>query len=134
MEKRGTMERFIKDFKTFVTRGNIMELAIAVIIGTAFNRVVQSLVNDVIMPVLSLITGKEGFDNYKYVITAANEEEGIVENAIYYGKFIQHTIDFIFMALVVFVIYRIILHLQERMEEAWEEKKKEREQEENNPK
>ncbi len=129
MEKRGTMERFIRDFKTFVTRGNIMELAIAVIIGTAFNRVVQSLVNDVVMPVLSLITGKEGFDNYKYVITAANAEEGIVENAIYYGKFIQHTIDFIFMALVVFVIYRIILHLQERMEEAWEERKKELEQE-----
>jgi len=129
MEKRGTMERFIRDFKTFVTRGNIMELAIAVIIGTAFNRVVQSLVNDVVMPVLSLITGKEGFDNYKYVITAANEEEGIVENAIYYGKFIQHTIDFIFMALVVFVIYRIILHLQERIEEAWEERKKELEQE-----
>ena len=80
------MERFIKDFKTFVTRGNIVELAIAVVIGTAFSKVVTSLVNDVFMPIISLVIGKEGFDNYKYVITAANEEEGIVENAIYYGR------------------------------------------------
>ncbi len=122
------MERFIKDFKTFVTKGNIVELAIAVIIGTAFSKVVSSLVNDVFMPIISLIVGKEGFDNYKYVITEANAEEGIVENAIYYGRFIQHTIDFLLMALVVFVIYRVILHLQERMEDAWEERKKDRNQ------
>lgn len=119
------MERFIQDFKKFVTRGNIMELAIAVIIGTAFNKVVSSLVNDVIMPVISLVVGKEGFDNYKFVITEADPEAGIVENAIYYGRFIQITIDFMMMALVVFLLYRVILHLQERLEEAYEERRKE---------
>lgn len=108
------MEKFMKDFRNFVTKGNIIDLAIAVIIGTAFGRVVTSLVNDVVMPVVSLVTGEEGFENYKYVITEANPDAGIAENAIYYGKFIQISIDFILMAFVVFVFYRLILRLKEK--------------------
>ncbi|MFW5842218.1 MAG: large conductance mechanosensitive channel protein MscL [Bacillota bacterium] len=111
------MKQFMKDFQTFITKGNIVELAIAVVIGTAFTRIVQSMVKDVIMPVVSLITGRDGFNNYKYVITQANEAENITENAIYYGTFIQNIFDFIIIAFVVFVFFRLYTHAFEKLTE-----------------
>lgn len=107
----------MNDFRTFITKGNIVELAIAVVIGTAFTRIVQSMVKDVIMPIVSLITGKEGFNNYKYVITEANEVENITENAIYYGTFIQNIFDFVIIAFVVFIFFRLYTHAHEKLTE-----------------
>lgn len=109
------MKKFMQDFRTFITKGSIVELAIAVVIGTAFTRIVQSMVKDLIMPIVSLITGKEGFTNYKYVITEANEAENITENAIYYGTFIQNVFDFIIVAFVVFIFFRLYTHAHERL-------------------
>lgn len=111
------MKKFMKDFRTFITKGSIVDLAIAVVIGTAFTRIVQSMVKDLIMPIVSLITGKEGFNNYKYVITEANEAENITENAIYYGTFIQNIFDFLIIAFVVFIFFRLYTHAYERMTE-----------------
>ena len=95
------------EFKGFIMKGNVLNLAVAVIIGTAFSKIIASLVKDILMPIISLILGGEGFDNYKYVITPANLDAGIVENAIYYGLFIQNIIDFIIVAFVVFLIVKL---------------------------
>ncbi len=101
------MKKFMTEFKGFIMKGNVLNLAVAVIIGTAFGKIIASLVKDIIMPVISLILGGEGFDNYKYVITEANVDAGIVENAIYYGLFIQNIIDFVIVAFVVFLIVKL---------------------------
>jgi large conductance mechanosensitive channel len=111
------LKKFMKDFRTFITKGNIVELAIAVVIGTAFTRIVQSMVKDIIMPIVSLITGKEGFTNYKYVITEADETLNITENAIHYGSFIQNIIDFVIVAFVVFVFFRLYTHAHDKLTE-----------------
>ena len=101
------MKKFFHDFKKFITKGNVLDLAVAVIIGGAFGKIIASLVKDVLMPVISLVVGKNGFANYKYVITAADEVAGTAENAIYYGLFIQNIIDFLIIAFVVFVVVKL---------------------------
>ena len=102
------MKKIMNEFKTFISKGNIMDLAVAVIIGAAFKDIINSLVKDILTPVISLVVGEEGFGNFKYVITEANEASGVVENAIYYGNFIQNVFDFFIIALVVFLIIRFI--------------------------
>ncbi|MFH5882619.1 MAG: large conductance mechanosensitive channel protein MscL [Candidatus Izemoplasmataceae bacterium] len=107
------MKKLFQDFKTFIMRGNVVDLAVAVIIGTAFGRIIQSLVRDILMPIISLAIGKDGFENYKYVITPENPMLGITENAIYYGLFIQNVIDFIIIALVIFFVIKLMMKAQE---------------------
>jgi large conductance mechanosensitive channel len=102
------MNNFITEFKKFITRGNVFELAIAVVIGGAFSRIVQSLVNDIVMPLLSLLVGRVPFAELKLVITEANLAENRAEIAIYYGRFIQASIDFIIIALVIFISFKIL--------------------------
>jgi len=116
------MKKFIGEFKKFVTKGNVLDLAVAVIIGGAFSKIIGSLVKDILMPIISLVVGKDGFDNYKYVITPANLVTGTAENAIYYGLFIQNVIDFIIIAFVVFMIVKLFTRVsalanQKRLEE-----------------
>lgn len=106
--------KFLKEFKEFITKGNIFDLAVAFIIGGAFKGLITSLVKNVIMPALSLVLGEEGFDNYKYVITEANEADGVVENAIYWGVFLQDIVDFIIIAFAIFTIVYVFNRLQER--------------------
>lgn len=110
------MKKFFKEFKEFITKGNIMDLAIAFIIGAAFKAIISSLVNDIIMPVVSLVVGDQGFTNFKYVITEANEALGVTENAIYYGVFIQHIIDFILIAFVIFLMVKFINKARKQLE------------------
>ena len=112
------MKKFLSEFKTFITRGNVMDLAVAVIIGAAFKDIINSLVKDIFTPIISLVVGEKGFENYKYVITEANEAAGIAENAIYYGNFIQNVINFLAIALVIFVIIKVINKVAETVEEA----------------
>ena len=101
------MKKFMNEFKGFIMKGNVLNLAVAVIIGGAFGKIIASLVKDILMPVISLILGGDGFENYKYVITPANVDAGITENAIYYGLFIQNIIDFVIVAFVVFMIVKL---------------------------
>lgn len=112
------MKKFFNEFKTFISKGNVMDLAVAFIIGAAFKEIINSLVKDILTPVISLVAGDEGFANYKYVITKANEETGVAENAIYYGNFIQSIIDFLIVALVIFFIIKFINRLNKRIEDA----------------
>ena len=123
------MKKFVEDFKKFLRRGNVIDLAVAVVIGAAFGRIVQSLVKDILTPIISLVIGKSGFENYKYVITPANEALGIQENAIAYGVFFQNIFDFLVIAFVVFIIIRLInrandFALQKRLEQEKIEKEK----------
>lgn len=87
-------------------RGNVVDLAVAVIIGGAFGKIVTSLVNDLIMPLLGLIMGKISFTDLKYVITPASGE--IKEAAIRYGAFIQSIVDFLIIAMSIFLMIKLI--------------------------
>jgi len=116
------MKKFLQDFKKFISRGNIVELAVAVMVGQAFTRIVQSIVNDIVMPLISLATGQTGFANYKYVIRPGDPSLGIAENAIYYGRFIQSLFDFIFIALVVFLFFKLFKRIDLMLTKAGFEK------------
>lgn len=108
------MKNFINEFKTFVMRGNVIDLAVGVIIGAAFQAIVNSLVNDMIMPVISLITGGLDFSNLfiqlggaeTYATLAAAQEAGIA--VIAYGNFITAVINFLIMAFVIFCLVKFL--------------------------
>lgn len=111
------MGKFLTDFKEFTMKGNIIDMAVGVIIGGAFGKIVTSLVNDMIMPVISMLTGGDGYKNLKHVITEASEDGSVQEVAINYGIFIQNIIDFIIIALSIFVALRVIMKLKKKKEE-----------------
>lgn len=102
------------DFKKFVFRGNVIDLAVGVIIGAAFGKVVTSLVNNVLMPPIGYVTGNTDFSNLKILIKNGTKPEE--EVAIKYGAFIQDTVDFIIIAFCVFVLITIIGKLQRKKE------------------
>lgn len=104
----------INEFKKFVMRGNVIDLAVGVIIGGAFGKIVTSLVNDLLMPLIGLVLGKVNFSQLKVVINPATETTP--EAAIKYGAFLQAVLDFVIIALCIFVIIKVITGLQKRME------------------
>lgn len=110
------MKRLWNDFKAFISKGDVVQLAVAFVIGAAFKDIVNSLVKDILTPVISLIVGDEGFSNYKYVITEANEAEGIAENAIYWGSFLQSIFDFFIIAAVIFLFVRFVTKTKQALE------------------
>lgn len=105
------MKSFIAEFKTFVMRGNVLDLAVGVIIGGAFQKIVTSLVNDLIMPVITLITGGINYsdmflslDGNQYQTLAQAQEAGA--STLNYGTFITETINFLIMAFVIFMLIK----------------------------
>ncbi len=107
------MKKFMAEFKKFALKGNMIDLAVGVIIGGAFNSLVTSLVNDIIMPVLSLFTGKLDFANWfvaldgkTYATIEAAKEAGAA--TLNYGNFISGIINFVIMAFVVFMLVKAI--------------------------
>ena len=110
------MKNFAKDFKAFIAKGNVMDMAVAVIIGAAFGKIVTSLVNDIIMPLIGLLTGGRSVADLKYVITPADEAAGVEEAAIKYGQFIQNIVDFIIVALVIFLVLKAFLAMKKKFE------------------
>ena len=115
---------FIKEFKEFAVKGNVMEMAVGVIIGGAFGKIVTSLVGDVLMPVISLATGGIDFtnlfvnlsDDAKYATLAAAQEAGAAVLA--YGQFIQNIIDFIIIAFCIFLMIKGMNKLKKKEEPA----------------
>lgn len=104
------------DFKKFAFKGNVIDMAVGVIIGGAFGKIVTSLVNDVIMPAIGILLGGVDFKSLKYVITEATETTP--ESAILYGNFIQSVVDFLIIAISVFVFIKIITGLSKKKEVA----------------
>lgn len=102
------MKKFWKDFKDFVTRGNIIDLAVAVVIGGAFGKIVTSLVDDIIMPLISLAIGGAHVSDWKWVIKPATE--ATAETALRYGVFIQTILDFLIIAFFIFLAIRLIMN------------------------
>ncbi len=114
------MKKIINEFKDFALKGNMIDLAVGVIIGGAFNGLVSSLVADVIMPVLSLFTGKLDFSNMfialngeKYATLAAAQEH---TSTLAYGLFLTEIINFLIMAFVVFIVVRELNQLYKKPE------------------
>ena len=107
-----------KDFRDFIARGNVVDLAVGVIIGGAFGAVVKSLVDQVIMPPIGLLTGGVDFSQLKIVLKAADETAKKPEVAILYGTFVNTIITFVIVAFVVFLLIRVVNKL--RREEAAE--------------
>ena len=112
----------LKDFKEFAFKGNVLDMAIGVIIGGAFGKIVTSLVNDLIMPIISILTGGLNFTDLKYVITPAHGD--VAENAIAYGSFIQNVVDFLIIAFCIFMFVRLIEKFKKKEEVKVEAPKK----------
>lgn len=106
---------FAKDFKAFIMRGNVVDLAIAVVIGGAFGKIVTSFVNDILMPPLGLLLG--GMDFKKLAIVLKPAEGDIAAVTWNYGMFIQNVIDFIIIALAIFLMIRAMVNLKKKEEE-----------------
>ncbi len=127
------MKKFFKDFKEFAMKGNVLDMAVGVIIGAAFGKIVSSLVADIITPLISLATGSLNFVDLKWVIKEAvleGGEEIVPAVTMNYGAFLQTVIDFVIVALSIFIILRIIMNAEKKMAER---KKKEEEVKEETP-
>ena len=113
---------FLSDFKKFAMKGNVIDMAVGVIIGGAFGKIVTSIVNDIIMPPIGLLVGGMNFKDLKLVMKPeVLAADGTVETAavtLNYGNFLQQTIDFLIIAFSIFVVIRIIGKLSRKKEEA----------------
>ncbi|WP_024326342.1 large-conductance mechanosensitive channel protein MscL [Thioalkalivibrio sp. AKL19] len=105
----------VNEFKQFVARGNVVDMAVGVIIGLAFGQIVSSLVSDVVMPPIGLLIGGVDFSDLMIVLREA--ENGVAAVTINYGTFIKRVVDFLIIAAVVFAAIKMIARLQ-RKEEA----------------
>lgn len=110
------MKKFIDEFKAFISRGNVVDMAVGVIVGSAFTAIVNSLVKDVVTPFIGVLTGGVDFTQMKYVITPAVGETP--EVAILYGNFIQAIVNFLIIAFVVFCMVKMINTMRAKMEAA----------------
>lgn len=97
---------FFKEFKEFAMRGNVIDLAVGVVIGGAFGKIVTSLVDDIVMPAIGVVIGKVDFSSFRYVITEADAAAGTSEVAIRYGSFINVIIQFAIIAFCIFIVIK----------------------------
>lgn len=128
------MKKFFQDFKEFAMKGNIIDMALGVVIGSAFGKIVSSFVADVITPFISLITGNVNLTDLKAVLRPAElSETGEViraEVALTYGNFIQCVIDFFIIALSLFLFLRLMMNIKKKMEAATDKLLKKKQEEE----
>lgn len=118
----GKGSAFLKEFKAFALKGNMIDLAVGVIIGGAFNSIVSSLVDDVVMPALSVFMGKVDFNNMFFALDgnhyATLEQAKAVTSVIAYGTFISNLINFVIMAFVVFMVIKQLNSFHKKSEAA----------------
>jgi large conductance mechanosensitive channel len=115
---------FIKDFKAFAMKGNVVDMAVGVIIGGAFGKIVTSVVNDIIMPPIGLLVGGVDFKDLKLILQEGQEEvlneagevitPAVAEVTLNYGNFLQQTFDFLIIALSIFIMIKAITKLTEK--------------------
>ena len=114
------MGRFIEEFKKFAMRGNVVDMAVGVIIGGAFGKIVTSVVNDLVMPVLGVLVGGVNFTDLKLTLKeAVMDGETVVSPAVTlnYGNFLQSTFDFLIIAFSIFMFIKLINKLSRKKEE-----------------
>lgn len=102
------------EFRDFISRGNVVDLAVAVVIGGAFGKIVTSFVNDIIMPPIGVLTGGVDFGALKWVLKSGNAAAKVAEVSISYGTFINTIIQFLIIAAAIFLMVRVINNLQKK--------------------
>ena len=107
--------KLVDEFKAFVMRGNVVDMAVGVIIGGAFGKIVTSLVNDIFMPIIGMILGNVDFTSLE--IKLGEPVEGAEQAAIKYGMFIQEIVNFLIIALCIFMVIKLINKVQKKKEE-----------------
>lgn len=111
---------FMAEFRKFIARGNVLDMAVGVIIGGAFGKISTSLVNDILMPAISMLTGGIDFTDWKLVLKEAVVENGQEISAavsINYGAFLSTVLDFLIIAFAVFCMVKAVSHLRRKREE-----------------
>ncbi len=107
--------KLLKEFKEFAMRGNVVDMAVGVIIGGAFGKIVTSLVNDVIMPAIGFLTGGVNFTEYKFIIKEASDTAE--EVAVSWGNFVQTVVDFLIIAFCIFMAIKVMNNLMKKKKE-----------------
>lgn len=113
------MKKFLNEFKEFAMRGNVVDMAVGVIIGAAFGKIVSSLVNDIIMPLIGVVTGGMNFTDYKLVVQkAVMDGQEIIkpEVTMNWGAWVQTVVDFLIVAFCIFVMIKFINNLRKKAE------------------
>ena len=114
------MKKFFGEFKKFISRGNVIDLAVGIVVGSAFTKIINSLVADIITPLLSLVIGKLSFTDLKIVFKEATETTS--EVALTYGNLIQAIINFIIIAFCLFCVVKSVNAVKERLERSEKER------------
>lgn len=117
-EIKEKQSNFFKEFKQFIARGNVMDLAVGVIVGNAFSKIVTSLTNNILMPIVGVVIGGFDFSNLSYTFNIWNRSV-----VLKYGEFIQNTVDFIITAFCIFVMIKLVNKIFNKKEEKKEEVK-----------
>ena len=107
--------KLVDEFKAFVMRGNVVDMAVGVIIGGAFGKIVTSLVNDIFMPIIGMVLGNVNFTSLE--IKLGEPVEGAQQAAIRYGMFIQEIVNFLIIALCIFMVIKLINKAKKKKEE-----------------
>ncbi len=109
------MSSFLQEFKTFAIKGNMIDMAVGIVIGTAFNNVISTIVKKIVMPPLSLLTDDVKLSNKKYILRTATDS--VEEVAIGYGELIEVLIDFLIIAFTIFMVIKVINRFKKRGED-----------------
>ena len=116
-KKEKKQSKLIAEFKEFISRGSVIDLAVGVIVGGAFTSIVNSLVDDIVMPIISLITGGIDLSSLAFTIKLPDELVDVAPATIKYGLFIQNIINFFLIALVIFFMVKAINAFRKKKEE-----------------
>lgn len=114
------MGKFWADFKTFISRGNVIDMAVGVVVGGAFSKISSGLVSNIVSPLISLLVGGLNLSDWKLVLKDAVIVDGVeqtAETAIQYGDFIQTIIDFLITAFAIFVVLRVMMRFKDKLHE-----------------
>ncbi len=112
------MRKFFKEFKEFIAKGNVFDMAVGLIIATAFNKIVSSMVNDIIMPLVTWATGANSLADLSVVLKETTDATGKITKLTWnYGNFIQTVIDFLIIAFSVFVMVKLVTASRKRLQE-----------------
>ena len=113
------MKSFLDEFKKFALRGNVIDMAIGVVIGSAFSKITTSLVNDLIMPFFAMMCGNVNFTELKVILKETLDAEGniVSQVTLNYGQFIQNIVDFVLIALCLFLVVKFMNSLKKKEEE-----------------
>ena len=117
------MKKFLNEFKEFAMRGNVVDMAVGVVIGAAFGKIVSSLVDDIIMPLVGVATGGMNFSDYKVVVQHAVMQGTEVikpEVTMNWGAWVQTIVDFLIVAFCIFVMIKFINNMRKKMEKQQE--------------